>query len=165
MPMTSSAMRNRLSRRHVDDDVDDRHYCAQRRAGRTPRRLPRPMSIRTPVVKRASIRNTAFAGVDIAHGNVLSNDFDVDTGDIKTRRASRGIRYGSPDRICRDPGRRHLWQRDHRQRRHLDYILDNNRAATQALKRATMPWTCSPIRCTIRQARPHRDADNRRHRH
>ena len=65
--------------------------------------------------------NTAFAGVDTAPGNVLSNDFDVDTGDTKTvQGVASGTDDRSSDRICRDRGRRHLWQRDHRQRRHLD---------------------------------------------
>jgi VCBS repeat-containing protein len=89
-----------------------------------------------PVTERGvNPENTAFAGVDTASGNVLTNDLDVDTGDSKT---VQGVANGTPTgpltgnvasgvtgafgSVTIDANG--AWT----------YTLDNNSTATQALK-------------------------------
>ena len=89
-----------------------------------------------PVVEQGvNPGNTAFAGVDHAAGNVLSNDLDVDTGDTKT---VQGVASGAATGPLTD----HVATSVHGTYGSVTigvdgswtYALDNDSAATQALK-------------------------------
>ncbi len=89
-----------------------------------------------PVVEQGvNPGNTAFAGVDHAAGNVLSNDLDVDTGDTKT---VQGVASGTATGPLTD----HVATSVHGTYGSVTigvdgswtYALDNDSAATQALK-------------------------------
>ena len=89
----------------------------------------------TPVVEQGvDPGNTAFAGVDTATGNVLTNDYDVDTGDTKT---VQGVASGTADGPLTD----HVGDTVYGTYGHVTiaangtwtYTLDNDNPATQAL--------------------------------
>jgi len=88
-----------------------------------------------PVTEQgANPGNTAFSGVDIASGNVLANDLDVDTGDTKTvQGVASGAQAGPLTGDVASVVAGAYGSVTIHANGTWTYTLDNNKAATQAL--------------------------------